>query len=391
MDSMIVLKRAAEVAGEEKMINKERLVSNFIELAGIDSESYHERQIAELTEAKLRSLGLEVITNTTDKEYLRKHPDSFSNIYAFLKGNTRGEPIIFSAHLDTVSPGKSKKPMITDAGHIESMSDTVLGADDVSGIVSILEALETIKENDLKHPDIEILLTVAEEPFCVGSRSFDFGLIKSKIGYVLDLNGRVGTVAVKAPSITSFDIEIIGKSAHAGFAPENGINALNIAVEALGEFKTGHIDSETTLNFGTINGGEGKNIVPENIKITGEVRSFDHERAVKTVENVISVFEKKANKAGGIARCSMQEHVRAFEIDESKKVIENLKNAVSGSDINIKLIKTFGGSDANRLNEHGISTAVLACAMENVHTTKEYLEIDELQKSAELTLRLMTN
>ena len=56
----------------------------------------------------------------------------------------------------------------------------------------------------------------------------------------------------------------------------------------------------------------------------------------------------------------------------------------------VNLITTFGGSDGNRFNEHGIQTMVLACAMENVHTTSEYVKIEEFVKSAELTVKLMT-
>ncbi|MDD6505399.1 MAG: hypothetical protein PUF45_08210 [Lachnospiraceae bacterium] len=65
--------------------------------------------------------------------------------------------------------------------------------------------------------------------------------------------------------------------------------------------------------------------------------------------------------------------------------------AVRACDIKkTNLITTFGGSDGNRLNEHGIQTIVLACAMENVHTTSEYIEIAEFVKSAEMTVKLMT-
>ena len=53
-------------------------------------------------------------------------------------------------------------------------------------------------------------------------------------------------------------------------------------------------------------------------------------------------------------------------------------------------ITTYGGSDANRLNANGIETIVLACAMENSHSTEEYTTVSELERSARLTLRLMT-
>ena len=110
-----------------------RIVENFIELSGFDSESFHERAIAEYIADRLVSLGVQVRTDTTDEAYLRAHPDSFPNIYGFLPGNTEGEPLLFSAHLDTVAPGNGKRAYVTEKGEILSGGDTVLGADDLSG------------------------------------------------------------------------------------------------------------------------------------------------------------------------------------------------------------------------------------------------------------------
>lgn len=373
------------------MVNRDRIVNNFIELAKYDSESFGERQIGEFIRQSLEELGLEVRTDTTEKQYLAEHPDSYPNIYGFWKGNVPGDAILFSAHLDTVVPGRGKKAIVGEDGVIRSDGTTVLGADDISGLVSILEALRTIRENGLAHPDIEVLFTVAEEPFCEGTKYFDYQMLKAKQAYVLDLNGPVGTAAIQAPSILSFEIEIKGKAAHAGFAPEDGINALEIAVRSLSELEMGHIDAKTTLNFGTISGGTAKNIVPEKVTITGEIRSLDHEKALKKMEEVFKTFRDKARKAGGIAYCCSHEHIRAFERKETDAVVQRFQQAAQACDIEkTDFITTFGGSDGNRFNEHSIPTIVLACAMERVHTTFEYTNITELVKAAELTLKLMT-
>lgn len=372
-------------------INENRLAENFIKLTSFDSESFHEKEIAGYLKQQLVDLGLEVTVEGTDESYLEKHPESFPNIHGVLKGNVKGEPILLSAHLDTVAPGNQKKAIVGADGVIKSDGSTVLGADDISGIVSILEALSVIKENNLRHPDIEVLFTVAEEPFCEGSRHYDFSCIRAKKAYVLDLVGAVGTAAVAAPSIISFEISVKGRAAHAGFAPEEGINALNIAVAALAERKTGHVWDDTTVNFGIISGGTGKNIVPAEIKIQGEIRSLQHERAILEAEAIFESFRINARKAGGLADCQMHEHIRAYDRKESDEVVKHFKIAAKAAGIHeTKLITTFGGSDGNRLNEQGIETIVLACAMENVHTTEEYTKTDELVKSARLALKLMT-
>lgn len=373
------------------MINEERMKNLFMKLVVFDSESYSENEIAKYVINKLKKLGLVVESeNTTDHCFLKAHPESHPNIYAFLKGNVPGDPILFSAHLDTVAPGEGKKAIITEDGFIVSEGDTVLGADDISGVSSIIEALSVIKEKKLDHPDIEILFTVAEEPFCEGSRHFFFNRIKAKTGYVLDLGGAIGRSAICAPSIFSFEAEITGKASHAGFAPEEGINALMIAVDAMSQIKIGRVDKYTTVNVGTIEGGMARNIVPEKIKLSGEVRSLEHDRAVKQINQIKEELKRCAKKAGASVKFSDTEHIRAYQVSENEKVVARFMKATKNVGIESELVSTLGGSDANRLNENGITTIVNSCGMEKVHSTDEYVFLQDLYRSAELTLNLMT-
>ena len=377
-----------------KYINRERILDEFQRLVSFDSPSYQEKATADYLKEKLLSLGLEVKEDNAAKELISEdntRVGATSNIYGYLKGNVPGEPVLFSSHLDTVSPGTGKKAVIHEDGKITSEGETVLGADDVSGLVSILEALTIIRDGELEHPDIEILFTVAEEPYCSGSRFVQYDSLKSKIGYVLDLTGSVGTAAIAAPSIISLNIQVKGKAAHAGFEPEKGINALSMAAEALAGIRTGRLGNGITVNFGTISGGAGKNIVPEEILIEGEIRGLDHEKAQEQVEAIKRIFEKSAEKYGGEIIFKAEEHIRAYGVAQDSDVVRRFKEAANKlqSENGVNLITTYGGSDANRLNEHGIETIVLSCGMENCHSCSEYTTIEELERSALLTLKLM--
>ena len=373
------------------MVSKNRMINLFTELVRYDSESFGERKIGKYVEERLKALGLELLTKDgTDPAFLEAHPDSYPNIHARLKGTGSGKPVLFSAHLDTVSPGKRKQFTVTDDGVIRSAGHTVLGADDISGIVSIIEALTVIREENLKHPDIEVLITAAEEPFCEGSRYFRFDRIRARTAYVLDLTGPVGTAAVGAPSIVTFRAEILGRAAHAGFAPETGINALEIAVKTLGSVRTGRVDEYTTVNFGTITGGTADNVVPERVRISGEVRSIIRGEAERIADRILERFAMDAGEAGGDAFCDRMEHIRAYQVAEDDPAVLRFRKACRLENIPCSVIRTMGGSDANRLNEAGIRTIVIACGMENVHSTEEFCKLSELNRSAKLTLRLMT-
>ncbi|WP_246240935.1 M20/M25/M40 family metallo-hydrolase [Anaerocolumna sedimenticola] len=232
------------------MINKMRVTEEFMKLVSIDSPSFKERQMADVLKQYLIQLGFEV---TEDDAY--KHYDGNSgNLYGFLKGDIEGDPILFSAHMDTVEPSTGKRAVKHQDGTITSDGNTVLGADDLAGVAAILEAVRTIKEKGLSHRSIEVLFTIAEEVYIRGSEVFDYNRIKAKEAYVLDLSGPVGTAALKAPTLISFTAEFIGKASHAGFAPEKGIHAISVAAEAITAIKQGRIDEETTVNVGTIEG-----------------------------------------------------------------------------------------------------------------------------------------
>ena len=371
------------------MINKERIINEFNKLISFDSLSFHEKNIYEYLINKLKSLGLKIITDDAGKK-LSNNIDAGNNIYAILEGNKKESPILFSSHLDTVSPGIGKKAII-EGDLVKSSGNTILGADDVTGIVSIIEALTIIKENNLSHPDIEVIFFVAEEPYCKGSSVFDFNIVKSKIAYVLDLQGDVGTVAVSAPSIFSFEIEVAGKAAHAGFEIEKGISSILIASEAISKIKLGRLDENTTLNIGTINGGDGKNIVPEKTIIKGELRSNNRDYALNILNNIKNVFTDTSLKYNGISKFDYIEDIKAYKIDENSYVINRYQKALDslgyGKAI---LVDTFGGSDNNNFNKNGIVGIVISNAMNNIHTKNENFKISELIKSINITLKLMT-
>ena len=363
----------------QTLTDRQRIRESFQSLVHFDAESGSEAAIAAYLREKLCALGLMVTQ------------DAAGNLFAVLKATRAGESVLFCAHMDTVSPGRGKRAILYPDGIFHSDGTTVLGADDAAGLSAILEALMVIRDKKLAHPRIEVLFTVKEELYCHGSAAFDFGVVTARDAYVLDLTGKIGTVAVAAPSILSLDILVYGRAAHAGFEPEAGINALTAAARALAALDTGRVEADTTVNFGTISGGSGKNVVPAEVRIHGEIRSMRHERALAAAETIRARFEAEARKLGGKAELTVTEEIHAYRVKEDAPVLRRLHRALERLGCGeAKLVDTFGGSDNNRFHSAGVCGVVLACAMENVHTTAETCDLDELQKSAELTLMLMT-
>ncbi len=373
------------------MINNKRLIDEFINLTKFNSESFNELDIQRYVINELKKLGLDVKEDNSVDNY-KKYSNSkniTNNVYAYLKGNKKGKGIILAAHLDTVSPGNNKKAIIK-GDRITSDGTTVLGADDLSSVASILEVLRIIKENNLDHNDIEVIFFVAEEPFAKGSRHFDYSLLKSNEAYVFDLEGNINSAAIAAPSIVSFNIKINGKAAHAGFNPELGINSLVILNNALNEIKLGRINDYTTVNIGLINGGSGVNIVPELIEIKGEIRSLDNNIAINELNKIKEIFNEKANLLGGSIDFNYEIEFSAYNVDPNDEIIKRYADAVKDiNDKEINLIKTFGGSDNNNLSMHNIKGIVIGNGMRNVHSKDEYILIEDLIDTSKLILNLV--
>ena len=367
--------------------DEQRLIRKFVELTAIDSMSLQERKMADTLKSELEELGFEV----TEDKAADIPGAAAGNLYGYLKGNLEGSrPVLFSAHMDTVDPGYGKKARTDrENGIITSGGDTVLGADDVSGIAEILEGVRLAAEDPEGHGDIEVLFTVGEEIYGKGAWVFDYNRLISEECYVVDMSGPVGAAVLRAPSIISFEAVIKGRAAHAGSAPETGINALQCASKAIAKMKLGRISADTTFNVGTIKAGTVNNIVPETCVCTGECRSFDHEEAVKTIRETEALFEKYASEAGARLEFTSEVHIKAYETGENEPVCRDFKAACDRLGFEGRFVPTHIGSDNNIFAEFGLRGLVISSGMQNIHSTEEYIRIVDLIRGAELIAALI--
>lgn len=284
-----------------------------------------------------------------------------------------------------------KKGIIGEDGVIRSAGKAVLGADDVAGLVEILEGIRSVKEAGVPHRDIEILFAIAEELYIKGSSVFDFSKVRAKEAYVLDISGPVGSAAYKAPSLISYQVVVTGKASHAGFDPEHGVHAIAIASEAITQISQGHVDEETTCNIGLIEGGSGTNIVPEKCIVKGEIRSYSHEKATRCVEEVENTFKKVAEKHGAESELTCEVHLIAYETAKDSVPVKRFERVSKELGLAGDLVETFGGSDNNSFAKNGIPGLVLSNGMYQAHSVNEYTTIKDLVTGAELIAGLITD
>lgn len=305
------------------MVNKQRLVEEFLELVQIDSETKYERNIANVLKAKFEALGLHVIEDDTTAQT----GHGAGNLICTLPATKEGvDPIYFTSHMDTVVPGKGVKPSIQD-GYIVTDGTTILGADDKAGLAAMFEAIRVLKEKQIAHGTIQFIITVGEESGLVGAKALDPSLIQAKFGYALDSDGKVGQIIVAAPTQAKLKVTVHGKTAHAGVAPERGVSAITIAAKAIAQMPLGRIDEETTANIGRFEGGTQTNIVCDRVDILAEARSLVPEKMEAQVAKMKEAFESVAEQMGGRADVHVEVMYPGFKFGDGDHVVEVAKRA----------------------------------------------------------------
>lgn len=334
----------------------------------------------------LKNLGGEIYL---DNGYTKYNGDA-PTIFAKFKGDLAGEGVTLCAHMDVIEPCENISPIIEN-GIIKTDGTTTLGGDDKGGVASIIEVLRVLKENNLSHQDIYVLLTPGEESGMLGAKSIEWKDVPSNIRpatnmIVLDNAGRAGIIAHSAPCQYNFTFTFRGKKAHAGIEPEKGINAISMAAAAIAQMKIGRINELTTSNIGSITSQFPTNVVPDYCSFHGEVRSHSEE----TLENIIDEYENiaknVADKFNGEYTLELSYNYPILKpIDDLKfgkefaKVYEEI-----GVESELKVIG--GGSDSNILAKEGFNSIIVGVGMYKVHTVEEYLVINDLLKTTEAIL-----
>jgi tripeptide aminopeptidase len=370
---------------EDFMINKERLVETFMEYVKIDSETKNEKAISERVARDLTDLGFNVYVDSAGA----KADSNGNNVYCFLEGTKNLEPILFSAHMDTVTPGIGIEPYI-DGEYIKSKGDTILGGDDKSGVVAIIEALRIIKENNLPHGPIEVIFSICEEGGLLGAKYAELDRIKSKRAVILDSGSSPGKIVIQAPGQNNIHAKVFGKPSHAGGNPENGISAIMVLAEAVTNMKLLRIDYETTANIGTFKAVGVTNIVSAYAEFIAEARSRSNEKLKIQTDHMIDCLENAAKKHGARVEYEVTEKYSSYSLDSDDELVEMAGNICKNIGIAVEKVASGGGSDANIYNKKGIKTINLGTGMDLVHTTDERLCIEEFVAVAKVVLGIMT-
>jgi tripeptide aminopeptidase len=375
------------------LINPERLKNLLIELIKIDSLSRKEYDVAMRLKREMEDLGAQVSIDDAGERV----GGNVGNLVARFTGTApEAMPILLSAHMDTVVPGEGIVPIL-EGDILRTDGRTVLGGDDKSGVAIICEVLRVIKENRFPCSDVDVVFTICEEAGLIGAKCLDVSRLRARTGLVLDSDS-VGFLFTKAPAANRMEFQVHGLEAHAGVCPERGVNAIKVAADGIAQMSLGRIDHETTANIGVIEGGMAVNIVPNSVTLKGEARSHSEEKLERQTEHMLRCLQDAAARhmleVGGAhftasVDAKIERDYDRMDVSDGAPIVQLVRAAAKNLRVEIKTLATGGGCDANVLNQKGLEVANLSTGMREIHTVKEWLDLKDLNLSAEMVLEVV--
>ena len=365
-------------------MSTERLVEEFKSLVRLDSESFAEGAFQKDLVQRFKGLGLDIWEDDT----VAQTGLGANNFIARLDGDASIEPLFFSSHIDTVSPGQGIQP-IEKNGRVESDKTTILAADDKAGIAIMLELIKRLKEQNIQHGPLEFILTPGEEVGLLGAKAVDMDQLQARYGYVLDNGGPVGGIITASPTMQRLNISVTGKAAHAGLEPEKGISAIEVASKAIVRMKLGRIDDETTANIGQVHGGTAMNIVMDHMEMIAEVRSLNHQKCLAQVEAMRQALEEEMERSGAQLDFQATQLITGYQFDPAHPLLAHAKRSLEALGREARFERSGGGTDANVFNEKGKAVVNVSIGYENIHTVEEYIPVDEFEHAVEFALQLV--
>ena len=372
-------------------IDEARALDHLMDLLAIEGLSGREARVAAAVREKLLAAGCEPSWIEHDDSHERIPRDfEIGNLIVTLPGTRPGPRRLFMGHLDTVPLCRGAAPVRRN-GRIEAKGDTALGGDNRTSIGALVTMIETLLARDTPRPPITVLMTVGEEIGLWGARTVELERLGNpEMGFNID-SGAPHVVIVGATGADRWEVDVHGRSSHAGVHPEHGVSAALIASRAVADVaaqgffgKIALPAGSGTSNIGRMAGGEASNQVTDHVFVSGESRSHDKAFLAQITAVYRNAFEQAARSVtssdGNSGRIDFraEQDYEAFEmpVDSPPALLAAAQiRAVLGAQPEFSIVN--GGLDANYLNAKGLPTVTLGAGQHNPHTVDEYVDVQE--------------
>lgn len=298
-------------------------------------------------------------------------------------GSSSPLKVLLLAHADTVWPlgTLGEIPFTVDDGIARGPGVFDMKA----GLVQGLSALTGLGGLD----GIGLLLTTDEEVGSPTSQALIEETARRAQAVLVLEPGQDGALKTERKGVSMYEISILGKAAHAGLEPENGVNALvELAHVVLGLEASARPELGTTVTPTVAKAGTTRNSVPESASVLVDVRATtvaEQDRVHDEITALAAQLPGASLQVSGSPNRPPLEHAASAALYEQAASIARRLGQPE-----LREISVGGGSDGNFTAGMGIPTLDgLGAVGAGAHARHEHVVVGEMVPRAELVRELI--
>lgn len=347
------------------------LLGELVRRESFTADKVHVDHLADYLEGALASFGAESV---------RRLPQAEVGDFLLATWNSTapGKPILALCHIDTVHPiGTLQQAPV----RVEDRRYYAPGALDMkAGAVIALTALRSLHNQKRLARPVKLLLTTDEEIGSPHSRAvIEAEAADAELALVLEPATAEGAIKTARKGGAKYTLTIEGRPAHAGIAPQLGINAIiefaqqALEINALNDLKYG-----TSVSVTQVSGGSAGNVIPAQAQAHIDTRAITSAEMRRIEQALANLYPKMP---GAKVRC--QRHGFRPPMERQAGIFERAAQIAARHGITLEEGASGGGSDGNFTAALGIPTLDgLGAHGDGAHTLDEHIIIDSLPRQA---------
>lgn len=403
-------------------IDEDDLLQRFLRYVRIDTRSdahslttpstRGQWDLIRLLEDELRGLGaaevtvtpqgyvLATIPATSKKPNLTRmawcaHVDTATNLPSAAKPlvhrNYDGTPIVLPDDRTQTLTVEAIPHLREAIGHdvITASGTTLLGADDKSGVATVMAAARHLLRNpNIPHGPIRICFNPDEE-IARGMGQLEIAAIGADIAYTLD--GELpGEVDYETFSADAAVLEITGVASHPGWAKGVMVNALRLAGEFLAALPRDLAPEATSDRGGFIHPvethGSAEQAVVRMILRDFELAGLAAQHA--KLQEIVAKLRKVEPRATFKLTFTEQYRNMRYWLEKDMRPVEFAREALQRAGLKPSSQAIRGGTDGSNLTARGLPTPNLFVGMHEVHSQREWVSLQDMAKAVETLVHL---
>lgn len=342
-------------------------------------------KVSQMLVERLKALGAEVSSRPAT-------PSAGDNIVGTLKGQG-SKDFLLMVHYDTVfaEGSAAERPFRID----DSRAYGPGVADAKGGVAMILHALELLRDQQFDdYGTITVLFNPDEEMGSKGSKAIIAELARQH-DYVFSYEPPDRDAVTTATNgINAVMLEVRGKSSHAGSAPEDGRNAVMELAHQLTQLRDlGDADKGTTVNWTLVDGGEKRNIIPDQATAEADMRYSDLSETERVLADGRRIIENRLIDDTRVELRIDKGRPPLADNPGSRRLAETAQRLYGEIDQDIEPIAMRFGTDAGYAyvpdSDKPAVLETMGVVGAGLHSEDEYLELASIAPRLYLTTAMI--